>query len=286
RWRRPARAASGRRRLRGVVATGGRLRDQGWRCPVAAGPRPQPRHFDGPAGCHGGAADRAGHRESVDETPLMAIPSAIDLDLQAVRRQFPALGLKIDGQPAVYLDNPAGTQVPQRVIDRTTDYWRTMNAHQGGSFATSRRSDALMADVRQAAATFVNAASADEIVFGPNMTTLTFAVSRAIGRELRPGDEILVTRLEHDANVSPWLALQEQGVIVRFVDIAVPECTLDIEDFERQLGPRTRLGAVTHASNAVGTIPDLAAISRAAHAAGAGAWGDAVHFGPPGPVDA
>ena len=215
----------------------------------------------------------------------MAIPGAIDLDLQAVRRQFPALGLKIDGQPAVYLDNPAGTQVPQRVIDRTADYWRTMNANQGGSFATSRRSDALMADVRQAAATFVNAASADEIVFGPNMTTLTFAVSRAIGRELRPGDEIVVTRLEHDANVSPWLALQERGVTVRFVDITVPECTLDMHDLHRQLSARTRLVAVTHASNAVGTVPDLAEVSRAAHAAGAWLWVDAVHYGPHGSID-
>jgi cysteine desulfurase family protein (TIGR01976 family) len=215
----------------------------------------------------------------------MASPTSIDLDLQSVRRQFPALALKIEGQPVVYLDNPAGTQVPQRVIDRTAEYWRTMNANRGGAFVTSEQTDDLIAQVRQAAAVFLNAASADEIVFGPNMTTLTFAVSRAIGRELRPGDEILVTRLEHDANVSPWLALQEQGVIVRFVDIAVPECTLDIADFERQLGPRTRLVAVTHASNAVGTIPDLTAISRAAHAAGAWVWVDAVHYGPHGPID-
>ncbi|HEV2014122.1 MAG TPA: cysteine desulfurase-like protein [Candidatus Dormibacteraeota bacterium] len=215
----------------------------------------------------------------------MASPSTIDLDLQLVRRQFPALSLKIDGQPVVYLDNPAGTQVPQRVIDRTADYWRTMNANQGGAFATSERSDALIAEVRRAAAVFLNAASADEIVFGPNMTTLTFAVSRAIGRELRPGDEIVVTRLEHDANVSPWLALQERGIIVRLVDIAIPQCTLDLDDFERQLGPRTRLVAVTHASNAVGTIPDLVAISRAGHAVGAWVWVDAVHYGPHGPID-
>jgi cysteine desulfurase family protein (TIGR01976 family) len=215
----------------------------------------------------------------------MAGPTTIDLDLQSVRRQFPALALKIEGQPVVYLDNPAGTQVPQRVIDRTAEYWRTMNANRGGAFVTSEETDALIAEVRQAAAIFLNAASPDEIVFGPNMTTLTFAVSRAIGRELRPGDEILVTRLEHDANVSPWLALQEQGVKVRFVDIAVPQCTLDMEDFKRQLGPRTRLVAVTHASNAVGTIPDLAAISRAAHAAGAWVWVDAVHYGPHGPID-
>ena len=215
----------------------------------------------------------------------MASPTTIDIDLQSVRRQFPSLALKIDGQPVVYLDNPAGTQVPQRVIDRTAAYWRTMNANQGGTFATSRRSDALIAEVRQAAAVFLNAASADEIVFGPNMTTLTFAFSRAIGREMKPGDEIVVTRLEHDANVSPWLALQERGVTVRFVDIHVPECTLDMTDLQRQLTPRTRLVAVTHASNAVGTIPDLAAVSRAAHAAGAWLWVDAVHYGPHGPID-
>jgi cysteine desulfurase family protein (TIGR01976 family) len=215
----------------------------------------------------------------------MASPTMIDLDLQSIRGQFPALSLKVDGEPAVYLDNPAGTQVPQRVIDRTAEYWRTMNANQGGTSLTSQRSDALIAQVRQAAATFLNAASADEIVFGPNMTTLTFALSRAIGRELRPGDEIIVTRLDHDANVSPWLALQERGVTVRFVDIQVPECTLEMNDLHRQLTPRTRLVAITHASNAVGTIPDLAAVSRAAHAAGAWVWVDAVHYGPHGRID-
>jgi cysteine desulfurase family protein (TIGR01976 family) len=215
----------------------------------------------------------------------MASPTMIDLDLQSIRGQFPALSLKLDGEPAVYLDNPAGTQVPQRVIDRTAEYWRTMNANQGGTSLTSQRSDALIAQVRQAAATFLNAASADEIVFGPNMTTLTFALSRAIGRELRPGDEIIVTRLDHDANVSPWLALQERGVTVRFVDIRVPECTLEMNDLHRQLTPRTRLVAITHASNAVGTIPDLGAVSRAAHAAGAWVWVDAVHYGPHGRID-
>lgn len=214
----------------------------------------------------------------------MASPSTIDLDLQSVRSQFPALALKVGGEPVVYLDNPAGTQVPQRVIDRTAEYWRTMNANQGGAFATSQRSDALIAQVRRAVAALLNA-SEDEIVFGPNMTTLSFALGRAIGRELKSGDEIVVTRLEHDANVSPWLALQDRGAVVRFVDINVPECTLDMSDLERQLSARTRLIAVTHASNAVGTIPDLAAISRAAHAVGAWFWVDAVHYGPHGPID-
>lgn len=215
----------------------------------------------------------------------MPSPATTDLDLQAIRRQFPALALRVEGQPVVYFDNPAGTQVPQRVIDRTSTYWRTMNANHGGAFATSEQSDALIAEVRQVAAAFLNAASPSEIVFGPNMTTLTFAVSRAIARELHEGDEIVVTRLEHDANVSPWLALQERGVTVRFVDINVPECTLDMNDVARQLGPRTKIVAVTHASNAVGTIPDLATISRAAHSVGAWLWVDAVHYGPHGPID-
>jgi cysteine desulfurase family protein (TIGR01976 family) len=215
----------------------------------------------------------------------VATITSIDLDLQAVRRQFPALGLRVDGQPAVYLDNPAGTQVPQRVIDRTAQYWRTMNANRGGTYITSRQSDALIDQVRRSAALFVNARSENEIVFGPNMTTLTFAFSRAIARELEPGDEIVVTRLEHDGNVSPWLALRERGVSVRFADIALPECTLDLDDLQRQLNPRTRLVAVTHASNAVGTIPDLKTVAAAAHGVGAWLWVDAVHYGPHGLID-
>jgi cysteine desulfurase family protein (TIGR01976 family) len=215
----------------------------------------------------------------------MAVPGVAELDLAVIRRQFPALWLSIDGQPAVFLDNPAGTQVPQRVIDRTTEYWRSMNANRGGAFLTSRKSDALIEEARRAAAIFVNAPSADQIVFGPNMTTLTFAFSRAIGRELGAGDEILLTRLEHDANVAPWLALEERGVRVRFADISIPECTLDMDDLHRQLNSRTRVVAVTHASNAVGTIPDLAAVTRAAHSVGAWVWVDAVHYAPHGLID-
>ncbi len=207
------------------------------------------------------------------------------LDVEAVRRHFPALSLRIDGQPAVYMDNPAGTQVAQRVIDRLTQYWRTMNANQGGVYATSQRSDALLAETKTMAAAFLNARSPAEIVFGPNMTTITFAVSRAIGRELKPGDEIVVSRLEHDANVAPWLALADQGITVRVADITLPACTLDIESLKQQLTPRTRLVALTHASNAVGTIPPLRQVADLAHAAGAWFWVDAVHFGPHGVID-
>ena len=215
----------------------------------------------------------------------MSTPTAIDLDLAAVRSQFPALGLRVEGKPVVYLDNPAGTQVPQRVIDRTAEYWQTMNANHGGVFATSARSDARIDEVRRAAATFVNASGPDEIVFGANMTTLTFALSRAMAREFQPGDEIVVTRLEHDGNVSPWLALQEQGVRVRFAEITKPDCRLDMGDLKRQINERTRLVAVTHASNAVGTIPPLKAVGQLAHDAGAWLWVDAVHYGPHGLID-
>jgi len=215
----------------------------------------------------------------------MALPTTVDLDLAAVRSQFPALGLRVDGDPVVYLDNPAGTQVPQQVIERTAEYWRVMNGNHGGVFTTSARSDARIEEARRAAAAFLNAGSVDEVVFGANMTTLTFALSRAIGRELKAGDEIVVTRLEHDGNVSPWLALEERGVRVRVADITVPDCRLDMDDLARQITPKTRLVAVTHASNAVGTIPDLKAVARLAHAVGAWLWVDAVHYGPHGSID-
>jgi cysteine desulfurase family protein (TIGR01976 family) len=211
--------------------------------------------------------------------------AGLDLDLGAVRRQFPALALQLDGAPVVYLDNPAGTQVPRRVIDRVADYWTTMNANHGGTFVTSERTDAMLQQARAAAAAFMNAASPEEIVFGPNMTTLTFSLSRALGRELAAGDEIVVTRLEHDANVSPWLALVPTGVSVRFADIHPEDCTLDLEDLARTIGPRTRLVAITHASNAVGTIPDLKAVAALARQVGAWVWVDAVHYAPHGPID-
>ncbi|MDQ6710044.1 MAG: cysteine desulfurase-like protein [Candidatus Dormibacteraeota bacterium] len=215
----------------------------------------------------------------------MGGPTAVDLDLASVRQQFPALGLRVNNDPVVYFDNPAGTQVPQRVIDRTAEYWQTMNANHGGAFVTSVRSDARLEQVRRGATAFLNASSPEEVVFGANMTTLTFAFSRAIARELKPGDEIVVTRLEHDGNVSPWLALEEQGVRVRIADITVPDCRLDMNDLARQITPNTRLVAVTHASNAVGTIPDLKGVARLAHAVGAWLWVDAVHYGPHGLID-
>jgi cysteine desulfurase family protein (TIGR01976 family) len=210
-------------------------------------------------------------------------PSSFDVD--ALRAQFPALGLRVGRVPAVYLDGPGGTQVPQRVIDAVSEYYRSSNANAGGAFATSRLSDERVEAARDACADFLNARSAREIKFGPNMTTLTFALGRALGRTLGLGDEILVTALEHDANVSPWRALAERGVVVRTVEIDRATCTLDLEDFEAKLGPRTRLVAVGLASNAVGTVNDVSWIARRAHDEGALVFVDAVHFAPHGPID-
>ena len=155
------------------------------------------------------------------------------LDLTKIRSQFPSLAQTVNGHPAVFLDGPGGTQVPQRVIDAISDYLRHNNANTGGAYATSRNTDAMISGARAAMADFLNCA-ADEIVFGPNMTTLTFMMSRALGRELGSGDEIIVTRLDHDANVSPWLALEEKGVTVRWAEIHQEDCTLDVAGPRRE----------------------------------------------------
>jgi len=190
----------------------------------------------------------------------------------------------VNGHPAVFFDGPGGTQVPQRVIDAVADYLIHHNANTHGAFATSRRTDETIDAARAAMADFLGCA-ADEVIFGPNMTTLTFAISRAFGRDIRPGDEIVLTRLDHDANVAPWKALEEQGAIIRMVDIDTEECTLDMADMARAIGPRTKLVAVGYASNAVGTINDVATITQMAHAVGALVYIDAVHYAPHGPID-
>jgi len=206
------------------------------------------------------------------------------LDLPYVRSQFPALTQTVNGHPAAFLDGPGGTQVPQRVIDAISNYLRRDNANTGGAYATSRHTDAMLAEARAAMADFLHCA-ADEIVFGPNMTTLTYAMSRSIGRDLGPGDEILVTRLDHDANVSPWLALEEKGVTIRWAEIHQEDCTLDLDDLASKINDRTRLVAVGYASNAVGTINPVKKVVSLAHAAGALAYVDAVHYGPHGLID-
>jgi cysteine desulfurase family protein (TIGR01976 family) len=220
--------------------------------------------------------------------PLTEIAPAA-LDLSNIRAQFPALAQTVNGHPAAFLDGPGGTQVPLRVIDSISNYLRRDNANTGGAYATSRHTDAMIAEARAAMADFLNCA-ADEIVFGPNMTTLTYAISRSLGREISgrdfcAGDEILVTRLDHDANVSPWLALEEQGVTIRWAEIHEEDCTLDLDDLASKINDRTKLVAVGYASNAVGTINPVKEIIRLAHAAGALAFVDAVHYGPHGLID-
>jgi cysteine desulfurase family protein (TIGR01976 family) len=204
-------------------------------------------------------------------------------DVHALREQFPSLN-RVQGADArvpIFLDGPGGTQVPQRVIDAMVHYLTTCNANQGGVFTNSRESDAILHQAHQAAADLLNAPSADEIIFGANMTSLTFHLSRAFGRTLRPGDEVLVTRLDHDANVRPWvLATRDAGTTARFVDIHPEDCTLDLDDLRRQLTPRVRLVAVTCASNVVGSVNDVRLITRLAHEAGALVFLDAVHYAP------
>lgn len=207
------------------------------------------------------------------------------LDLSSYRRYFPSLTQSVNAQPAIYFDNPGGTQVAQQVIDNIVAYLHSANANTHGAFLTSQRTDGVIAEARQGMADLLHAASPAEIVFGPNMTTLTFAFSRAIGKTLQPGDEIVVTVLDHDANVAPWLALQERGVVIRTVDVHEADVTLNMEDLRNKINERTKLVAVGYASNAVGTINDVATIIRCAHEVGALTWIDAVQFAPHGPID-
>jgi cysteine desulfurase family protein (TIGR01976 family) len=205
-------------------------------------------------------------------------------DPHAVRRLFPALQQEVAGKPAIFFDAPGGTQVPQSVIDAIAEYLVQSNANAHGAFVTSARTDVVLAEAHAAMADLLGC-EADEVVFGANMTSLTFALSRSIGRELQPGDEVVVTRLDHDANVAPWRALEERGVVVRAVDIDIEDCTLDMADFAAQINERTKLVAVGYASNAVGTINDVAKVVEMAHAVGAMVFVDAVHYAPHGPID-
>ena len=205
--------------------------------------------------------------------------SAVALDVAAVRARFPALR-----QPLVFFDGPGGTHVPDSVIEAIAGYLRDSNANSGGDFETSRRTDVVIESARETAARFLGC-GADEVAFGPSMTNLNFALTRALGRELQPGDEILTTKLDHDANVSPWLELaRDRDLVVHLVDVH-DDCTLDLDDLQRLLSERTRVVAFPVASNAVGTLNDARRIADLAHEAGALAWADAVHYAPHGPID-
>jgi cysteine desulfurase family protein (TIGR01976 family) len=208
------------------------------------------------------------------------------LDVPALRDHFPALRRTIDGRPVAYLDGPGGTQVPRECIDAMRSYLETSNANHGGAFGASVETDAMLAEVHAAGADFLGAHDPGEIVFGPNMTTLTFGLSRAIGRDLGAGDEIVVTRLDHDANVAPWLAMAEdRGATVRWIELAEDGASLDLERLDEVIGPRTRLVAVGLASNALGTVTDVGHVTEVAHAAGALVYVDAVHAAPHLPLD-
>lgn len=206
-------------------------------------------------------------------------------DVEEVRRQFPALREQFDGRPAVFFDNPGGTQVHGSVIEAMVDYLTRRNSNTHGQFETSRRTDAVIEGAHGAAADLLGC-EADEVVFGNNMTSLAFHVSRSLAGELGPGDEVLVTRLDHDANVMPWaLAAEERGARVRWADVDVESGTLDMEDVRRQITAETKLVAVGYASNATGTVNDVGTIMGWAGEAGALTFVDAVQYAPHGLID-
>ncbi len=197
-------------------------------------------------------------------------------NVDEVRSHFPALA-----SDDIYFDNPGGTQVAREAIERMQQYFEHSNANHGGAFRTSLDSDGVVAEARQAVATFLNASRPEEIVFGQNMTSLTLHISRSIARTLQPGDEIVVTRLDHDANIAPWLLIAEdRGCTVRWVDIHPEDCTLDMEDMQRQITPRTKLVAIGYASNAVGTVNNVKRAVELAHSVGALCFIDAVQYAP------
>ena len=219
-------------------------------------------------------------------SPYEAGRTPLSAAIATVRGRFPALSREHAGAPYSYLDGPGGTQVPRATIEAMSRYLERSNANHEGAFATSEESDAILAEAHAAAADFLGAGGPDEVVFGQNMTTLTFAVSRAIGRTLRAGDEVVVTRLDHDANVAPWLLVaRDRGCLVRWVDFDPADCTWSIEALARAVTSRTRLVAVGCASNATGTINPVAEAAEIAHRAGAWCFVDAVHVAPHGSID-
>ena len=203
------------------------------------------------------------------------------LNSNEVRTKFPALQ-----RPVIFLDNPGGTQIARTSLEQIERYLIEANANHGGAFSTSQDSDQRVENARLAMADFLNASRPEEIVFGPNMTSLTFNISRALARTFQPGDTLVVTRLDHDANIAPWLLVAEdRGCRIRWVDFHPEDCTLDLEDFNAALEEKPRLVAVGYASNSVGTINPVKEITRLAHTAGALVYIDAVQYAPHAPID-
>lgn len=205
--------------------------------------------------------------------------------VERIRAHFPALERVHAGRPVAYFDGPGGTQVPRPVVDAIADYLYHHNANTHWLYPTSEETDYLLLRARGALADFVNA-SPEEIAFGQNMTTLTFHLARGLARRWKAGDEVLITELDHHANVAPWRALeQERGIVVRSVKLNPDEGRLDWGDLQAKLGPRTKLLAIGAASNALGTITDVRAAGALAHAVGALVFVDAVHYAPHALVD-
>lgn len=207
-------------------------------------------------------------------------------DIQRIRAEFPGLARMEGNKPAVFFDNPAGTQICTRAIDAMVETMIHFNANLGGAFTTSRLAQDRVDEAHAAAADFVNAADRDEVFFGQNMTTITFALSRSIARELSPGDEIVLSRMDHDANISPWLEIAaERGAVVKWIDLDPSTFELDLSGLDTLITPRTRVVAVGYASNLTGTINDVKTITRAARKVGALVFIDAVQFAPHGVID-
>ena len=205
----------------------------------------------------------------------------MSLDVQLIRQQFPSLE-----RPAIFLDNPAGTQISKPSLDRINKYFLECNANHGGSFETSRKSDEILDEAHAAMADFLNAARPEEIIFGNNMTTLTLHISRSLARNLKEGDNILVTRLDHDANIAPWmLVAEDRGCHLIWVDIDVEAGTLDLDDFTRALEHKPKIAAFGYASNLLGTVNPVKKLTKMAHEAGALVYIDAVQYAPHGPID-
>jgi cysteine desulfurase family protein (TIGR01976 family) len=214
-----------------------------------------------------------------------AVP-VMSIDVQAVRAQFPALSASAGGRARIHLDNPAGTQVPRQVIDRMTGALIGCNANFGGNFKSSLEATEISAAAHLAMADLLNAGSAREIVFGANMTTLTFMLTRSLGHRFRAGDEILISGMEHDANVTPWrIMAEERGLLVRTLDFDPTTCRYDLRQLDDLLSSRTRFAAMSFASNLTGTVNDVKEFCRRVRAAGALSFVDAVHYAPHGPID-
>ena len=205
----------------------------------------------------------------------------MNYDVQLVRQQFPSLD-----RPAIFLDNPAGTQISKPSLDRINNYLLENNANHEGQFETSRRSDEMLHEAHAAMADFLNASRPEEIIFGNNMTTLTLHMSRSLARMLQPGDNILVTRLDHDANIAPWMLIAEdKRCNLLWVDIDVEDGTLDLDDFARALEKKPKIAAFGYASNLLGTVNPVKKLTQMAHDAGALVYVDAVQYAPHGPID-